>query len=230
MRLRHQRPAEQHAAAPAARQLAHPAVGGQRQTRHDQLHLLFEPPAVTLLERMLQLSETFEIVGMMGLRHTGRGLVVVGNQAAEIAEPGCDFREHRAVDGHRHVLIEARDPQPGLAPERAGIDRLIARQDAQQAALSRPVPADQRDALAVVDLKIGILEKRQMSERESGALQGKKGHEQVRTDDGRGRPRLRERGGGDRGGRSRRTRSPRSRPRNSPARRRASSGRLCSTR
>ncbi len=78
---------------------------------------------------------------------------------------------HRAVaEIPQRGLIEPRDTQPGLLPEGAGVRRHVARDDAQQRRLPRPVPPDQRDPLAGVDPQIRVLEQRQVTEGERSVL------------------------------------------------------------
>ena len=48
-----------------------------------------------------------------------RRVVIVGDERAELAEARRDFVEDRAIAGRGNVLIEPRDAQPRLAPDRA---------------------------------------------------------------------------------------------------------------
>ena len=176
VRLRHQRAAEQRAATPAAGQLAHLTIRGKREPRHDELHFLLEPPPVALLERVLQVPESLEIRGGVRFSNACRRLVVFRDEAAERAEAVRHFGKHRTLPHHRDILVQPRDAQTRLAPDRAGIHGLIPGQDAEQAALPGTIASDEGDALAVVDLKVGVFEERQMPEREADALQRQKRH------------------------------------------------------
>ena len=125
VRLGYQRAAEQRAAPPAAGQLAHPALGGQRQARDDVLDLLLQPPAVAFLEPVLQLAQPLHVRRVVRLRHADGRLVILRDEGAELAEARRDFREDRAIAGCGNVLIETRDPQTRLAPDGAAVGRLI---------------------------------------------------------------------------------------------------------
>ena len=110
-----QRLAEQGAAPPPSGQLAHPTVGRQIEARHDQLHLLFEPPAVALLELVLQPAEPLE------RRRTRVGRqrrpVIRGYQRSQLAEAVGHFVEHGSIAFARNILLEPRDPQAWCAPD-----------------------------------------------------------------------------------------------------------------
>ena len=181
VRLGDQRAAEQRAATPAAGQLVHPALGGQRQARDDVLDLLLQPPAVAFLEPVLQLAQPLHVRRVVRLRHADGRLVILGDEGAELAETRRDFREDGAIAGRGNVLIETRDAQPGLAPDGAAVGRLIGRQHAQQAALAGAVAANQRKALAVLDLEVGFFEKGKVTEGEADFLQRQQGHGRQRT-------------------------------------------------
>ena len=126
--LRHERLAEQRAAAPSARQLAERPIGRQRQPRDDGLDLLFEPPAVALLELVLQLAEAVEAARRYRRRlgHLHGGVVILRDERPELAKPGRHLVEHRAIGGARHVLIEPRHAQPRRPPDRSAVGRDVA--------------------------------------------------------------------------------------------------------
>ncbi len=92
--------------------------------------------------------------------------MVVGHQRAEFTQTLGDFVEHRARADERDVLIETCDPDTGCAPHRSAVGRHLAADDFQQARLTGPVAADERYALAGVDLQRRILEERVVAEGE----------------------------------------------------------------
>ena len=125
---------------------------------------------------VLQLAEPLEIVGIVRLRPRDGGVVIVGDQAPRSPRPGRDLVEHRAVAGDRHVLSSRETRSPGsrqIVPASGG---LSPDNDAQQAALSRPVAADQGDALAARRSAESASSKSgQMTERECRRAAGQEG-------------------------------------------------------
>ena len=116
---RHQRLAEQRAPPPAARQLAHRPVRRQRQPRDDQSRPLLEPPAVPLLELVLQLAQPLERARRRVVRDAHRGVVVVRDERAELAE---------ARRRPRRTRVRSPAPgRPGRAARRAAPARARSR-------------------------------------------------------------------------------------------------------
>ena len=125
VRGRHQCAGEQHAAAPAARQRVDRCVGGQPQPRQHQLDALLEPPAVALLELVLQSAHLLER-RRVAVRHLDRGVMVGGDEGAQFAQPLGDDVEDGVVGVERHVLHQPRHLQcPARATPRR--DRAAAR-------------------------------------------------------------------------------------------------------
>ena len=107
-------------------------------------------------------------------------MVVRGHELAERAQSARHLVEDGPIPGvaggvvvvRQHVLLEPRDAQAGRAPDRSGVGRGLARDHFQQARLARAVAADERDALARLDAKIGRLEKRQVTEGQGDGVEG----------------------------------------------------------
>src|SRR3954471_8444902 len=74
-------------------------------------------------------------------------------------------------------LFEPRDEQSGLTPDHTAVEWDRTRDRFQQRRLAGAIAADQRDALAAVDPEVHILEERQGTEGQAGALQVKDRHE-----------------------------------------------------
>jgi hypothetical protein len=74
---------------------------------------------------VLQLPEPLEIRGGMSLGNASCRLVILRGKAAELPEASRHFGEHGTLPHYRHVLVEPRHAQARLAPDRAGIHRLI---------------------------------------------------------------------------------------------------------
>ena len=182
IRLRDERPREQHAAAPAARQGVDTRLRRQVQPRQDQLHSLLDAPPVTLFQLVLQLSELREHRGRASLGDVARRVVIGGDELADIAEAVGDHVEHRAVCGQRNVLREPADAQARLKRYRTGVDRPLAAQNLKNRRLAAAVPADQRHAFARLDLQHDIVEQRQMSEGERDMVERGNRHLRAKQD------------------------------------------------
>ena len=176
VRLRHERPREQHPPAPPARQRVDDGVGRQTQPGEDELHPLLEAPAVAFFQFMLEPPEALERCLACGLGDVYRGVVIRHHEGAQAAEAFGDHVEHREMGRQRHVLVQARHAQVRLAPHRARIGLLLAAQDAQERRLAAAVPAEHTHALARVNLCAHVLEKRQMAERERNAVECQQRH------------------------------------------------------
>jgi len=157
----HERPRQQHPAAPAARQRVHRGVGRQPQPGQHQLDPLLDAPAVALFELVLQPAHPLERTGV-AVGHLHRGVVVRGDQRAQLAEAFGDDVEHRVVRVERHVLHQPRDPRPRRPPDRAAVGRDLAADDLQQGGLAGAVPADEGDTFTGVDRQRHVVEQRQV--------------------------------------------------------------------
>ena len=90
--------------------------------------------------------------------------------------PFRDNVEYRPVCRQGNVLLQARDPDPGLAPHGPCVGRNLAADDLQQRRLAGAVPADDGDPFARVDLQRDCIEQRQMPERDRDPVQRDQRH------------------------------------------------------
>jgi len=95
--------------------------------------------------------------------------------------PFGDDVEDRSVRGQRNVLLEPRDSQRRLPPNRPGISRDLAADDLQQRRFARAVSPDDRHALARLDLQRDFIEEREMPEGNGNAIERDERHEGQRT-------------------------------------------------
>ncbi len=156
-----QRPRQQHAPPPAARQRVHRHVGRQRQAGEHQLDALLEAPAVALFQLVLQPAHPLER-RLVAVRDLGRGMVIRGDERAQVAQPFGDDLEHAVVGVERHVLHQPGDAGGRRPPHRAPVGHDLAAHDLQQRRLPGAVPADEGETLASVDLERDVVEQRQV--------------------------------------------------------------------
>ena len=104
------------------------------------------------------------------------GVVIRGDQLAELAEPFGDDVEDGPIGGQGHVLLEPRAAHAGLQPDGAGVRRQLAAQDAEQRRLAGAVPADDAHALARLDLERHIVQKGQVAEGNCNMIEGDQRH------------------------------------------------------
>ena len=177
VRLRHQRPREQDPPAPAAGQRVDDGVGRQAQPGEDQFDPLLEPPAVTLLQFVLEPPEALERRVGRGFGDGHGGVVVRHHEIAQIAQP----LGHHVED--REMRRRAARPGPG-APRAGSADATPSPQSgccsplriAQQRRLAAPVPAEHAHTLARVDLQPHVVEQRQVSEGKRDAIERQQRH------------------------------------------------------
>ena len=140
------------------------ASAGRSRCGHDLLHPLLEPPAVPLLEFVLQSSESLEARRRPLVGDEHRRVVVRRHQFAQVAEALGHDVEDRTGIGERRILLEPGRPQAGRPPDRTGVGRQLTAQHPQQRGLARPVPADHGHALAGFDLDARFVEERKVPE------------------------------------------------------------------
>ena len=176
VRLRHQRPGEQHPAAPSAGERVDDGIGRQAEPREDHFHPLLEAPAVALVQFVLEPAEAIESRrgGRFGDGH--RGVVVRLDEIAEIAESLGHHVEDGEMLGQGHVLIQPGRPQIGLAPDGAAIGPLLAAQHAEQRRLAAAIAAEHTHPLPRLDLRADVVEERQVAEGERHAIEGQQRH------------------------------------------------------
>ena len=95
---------------------------------------------------------------------------VAGRVAAvALVEPGGDLVEDRAAPPLGDLLDQPGDPDPLRADHLALVGREVAVEELQERRLPRPVPADQPDPLAALDLPVDLVEQRGPAERHAHA-------------------------------------------------------------
>ena len=88
--------------------------------------------------------------------------------------PFGDDVEDRSIGRQRHVLLEPRQAKAGLPPDGPGIRRQLAAENFEQRRLAGAVAADDRHALARVDLQRNFVKQWEMAEGHRHAVQRQK--------------------------------------------------------
>ncbi len=117
VRLRHERTREQHPAPPASRECVNDRVRRELQVREHRLDTLLEPPAILLLELVLQTAQGFERRGRRRLRDLHSRMVIIAYEIVQTAEPLGDDVEDRDVGRQGNVLHQPGNAKPGLPPD-----------------------------------------------------------------------------------------------------------------
>ena len=101
----------------------------------------------------------------MGLKVGGTGDIAGGFTGSEGFFEGLDFSRAAGGDVERRLgtdgfgfLREVAEGGPFVALDGAGIGLIAAKDEGENGGFARAVGADERDALAVVDLHVGLLE------------------------------------------------------------------------
>ena len=122
VRLRHQRPGQQHAAPPSSRQRVHDRIGRKiRRSRISSTRCSSRQPSrssssccsrPSLSRRAACRRPALEVTHLHGR------VVIGGHQVLDVPEPLGDDVEHGMIGGERHVLDEPGDFHAGLRPDR----------------------------------------------------------------------------------------------------------------
>jgi hypothetical protein len=167
-----ERARQQHATAPPTGERIDRDVARQAQAIEDHLDALLDPPAIALVELVLQAAEAFQRGRRRVVGHVVRGVMVGGDHLAQRAEAFGDDVEDRLVGGKRDVLLETRHDDARLPPEGAAVRRQRTGDDFQQRRLAGAVATDDGDPLAAIDLKGDAIEKRQVTKGDRDRIQG----------------------------------------------------------
>ena len=159
VRLAGQGAAQQHAPAqPAGEGLdAGPAI--QAETGQHLIHPLAQCPAARRLDAGLGAFQCLQqacVVGPLG--QPARQFVMLGEEAAGLAQALGNDVIDRALDALRHLLRQPGRAQPLAADDLAVVRFVLAGDQAQQRRLAGAVAADQAQALAGCDAQIGPVE------------------------------------------------------------------------
>ena len=174
--LADQRPRQQDAPPPAAGEGLDDRFRRQVEPRDDPLDALLEAPAVAFLEVVLQAAEAFEPRRGRVAGDLDGGMVILGHERGEIAEPFRHHIEHRLRRRQRHVLHQPRDRMPGCRQTlpRSGCDRSI--DNLQQRGFAGAVAADQRNPFARLDLERRVFEQWKVTVGDGDAVENDEGH------------------------------------------------------
>ena len=150
----------------------------EREAGDDALGLRLELPGAKRFELSLQHMQAGQqrlVIGI-ALGQLMRDFVIIGEQGRGRPHAGNDGLEYRQFRIKGRLLGHIADTRAGLAPHRPVIERAKAGERRQQGGFAGAVAPDQRDALARVELKIGMVEQRYMAEGERSIGEGQERH------------------------------------------------------
>ncbi len=103
-------------------------------------------------------------------------VVVLLEQLPHPGQPFSGVIEHGQLARGGRILLETGHLQVLLQHQTAVIQRQLARDDLHQGGLARPVAAHQTEALAALYGQLGVVEQREITERQTSAVQCQKCH------------------------------------------------------
>ena len=171
VRLRHQRPRQQHPALHPAREPGEIGVAVQLQAFQGFDHAPVQRPALCGLDFRLHRGQRVGI-DVLGVDD----VVVVGQQRAEFAQAGRDHVEHAARGVLRHFLFQPRDAAAAFHANLAVVGPEFAGKQLEQGRFPGAVAADQGDAFARFDGEVDALQQQGAADAVVHALQGDQGH------------------------------------------------------
>ena len=130
-----------------------------------------ELPAILIVELFLQIAHDayVGIARIVGQLHGD--MVILLEQLADAGQPfGCVVK-HSEVTRCRRILLEASHFQILLLYHAPVIERQFASNDLHQGGLARPVAPDQTETLSALNAELGIIEQREITERQTSAVQ-----------------------------------------------------------
>ncbi|MNH05038.1 hypothetical protein D3C79_643500 [compost metagenome] len=98
-------------------------------------------------------------------------MVILLEQLAHPGQPFGGVVKHRQIARRGRILLEAGHFQVLLLHHAAVIERQFAGDDLHQGGLARPVASHQTETLATLDRQFGMVEQREITERQTGAVQ-----------------------------------------------------------
>ena len=159
---------------------ADPCLGIEAETRDHPLGLRLVSPGAARFELVLQFGHARQQGFAVGaLAQAVRHRVVLGEQARGFAHAGNDGGKHRRLGIEGRFLRHVADADARLGPHLAVVEPATPTaggQRRQQGRLAGAVAADQRDPLAGVELKIGVIEQRHVAEGKAGIDKTQVGH------------------------------------------------------
>ncbi len=178
IRLGHQGLRQGHALALPPGQVADALVRLQIQLGDGGLDARLHRPAVLRFELRLQVLHLFqqlvEIRVRLGklMRHT----MIIVQQLLQLAQPFRDCIEHRVIGIQHRFLTDEADTRGRRAPYQPVIQRALSSEHAHHAGLAAAVAPDQADALALIELKIGMIQQGNVPECKAGLVQSDEWH------------------------------------------------------
>jgi hypothetical protein len=97
--------------------------------------------------------------------------VILLEQLADTSQPFGRVVKHGQIAGGGRILLEASDLQILLLHHAAIIERQFAGDDFHQGGLACPVAPDQTETLTALYAELGIVEQREVTERQASAVQ-----------------------------------------------------------
>ncbi len=168
----HQRLRQQHAPLHAAGQRREIGVPGQLQPFQHLLHAAVQVPAVARLDAGLRRRHRRHVADV-------HGVMVAGQQRAEVAQAFGYHVEHAALHVLRHLLRHPRDHHPGLHAHLAVVGLELTGHQPHQGGLAGAVAADDADAFAGFDGQVDVVEQQRTADAEVDVLELEEGHARI---------------------------------------------------
>jgi hypothetical protein len=156
--LAHQRACQQRLTGATTRGLFDARLGIERQVLEHRFHADVQLPRIGRIEGAMQAVELAQRSLGVIRAHANRSRVILGEQAAAIAQPFGHHLKHRAGERQRHLLIEPRHRHAAQLHHGPAVGHLRAVEHLHERALAGAVPPQQTDPLPPLDGKIGVVE------------------------------------------------------------------------
>ena len=102
---------------------------------------------------MLQAPEPFQPFRGAVCRDLDGRVVVRRDEVAKISQPFSHNVEDGPAGRRRRVLRQARNPHPGLPPDRAAVGFQVTGDDLKKSRFTGPISSDERDSFVGLDLQ-----------------------------------------------------------------------------
>lgn len=179
-----QRLRERHALGEATRQRADAHAGRQAELGDGGLHTRAQLPGVRGLQLRLQRVQPLQCGLVVRFAHRGDQRFVFGQQRGGLRHAHGDRLGHGLVRIEHRLLRHVGGGDAALARDQPIVGRRLASHDLEQRGLAGAVAADQADALAGLQRKIGVVEQRHMAKGQLRIGNGKQGHAGKRKEAG----------------------------------------------
>ena len=180
-RLGHQRLRQRHALAHAAGKRTDQRFRVKLQPLDRGLDARLHRPAVLRFQFGLQRLHRFQQLVVIGIRlgQLVRQMMVGGDDLVQLAQAFRHRVEHRGFGIQHRLLAHVTDARAGLTPHDAVVQMRLPGQHFQQAGLAAAVAADQADALALVELKIHVVQQGDVTVSQCGFIQRNVWHQEL---------------------------------------------------